>query len=135
MGGDSIPGGEILRGGSPREILARLIDGDPLEIEARARDRIQALAFLVDPARTHMRAVARIAHAAPRWRGEPPLTEWFHPLLVAFAKFQASQRKNGAWTPTLESVDTLRRLGPDIGPAAGVLLQIFNSLPAYSTVP
>lgn len=76
MGEASFPGGEILRGKSPREILARLVDGDPLEIEARCRERIEALAYLVDLPRTYLRAVARVAHAAVRWRGEPPLSEW-----------------------------------------------------------
>ena len=72
----SFPGEDILRGKSPREILERLIDGDPLEIEPRCRERLDTLAFLVDLSRTHLRAVARVAHAATRWRGTPPFREW-----------------------------------------------------------
>ena len=67
---------EVLRGRSPREILARLVEGDPLEIEARCRERIETLALLVDLQRLHLRTAARVAHAAPSWRGEPPISEW-----------------------------------------------------------
>jgi hypothetical protein len=76
MGEASDPGGDLLRGGSPKEILARLVDGDPLEVRARCKEQLHRRAFLVSLDRLQLRAVARIAYAAPRWRGEPPLGPW-----------------------------------------------------------
>lgn len=70
------PGKDLLSGGSPREILEHLVDGDPLELGARCRERIEESAYLLDPDRLHLRAVARVAHAAARWRGEPALDQW-----------------------------------------------------------
>lgn len=76
MDGSSDPGGHLLRGGSPKEILARLIDGDPLEIRARCKERLHARALLLSLDRLQLRSLARIAHAGPRWNGEPPLGPW-----------------------------------------------------------
>jgi hypothetical protein len=70
------PGRAILGSRSPRVVLTRLIDGDPLEIEARCRERILEQALLLALQRVHLRAVARIAHCAPRYRGSPRLDVW-----------------------------------------------------------
>ncbi len=72
----SDPGGDLLKGGSPKEILARLLDGDPLEIRARCREQLHVRALLLSLDRLQLRTLARIAHSAPRWRGEPPLGAW-----------------------------------------------------------
>ncbi len=76
MGEASDPGGDLLRGSSPKEILARLVDGDPLEVRARCREQLHIGALLLSLDRLQLRAVARIAYAAPRWRGEPALGPW-----------------------------------------------------------
>jgi len=73
---------EILRRRSPREILAALVDGDPLEIAPRVRQQIEDSALLVDPRRLLLRSLARIAHAAPRYSGTPPLTAWIEQRIV-----------------------------------------------------
>lgn len=62
-----------LRGRSAREVLARLCDGDPLELGPRCSARIDERALLLDPGRLTNRAAARIAYDALRWRGAPPL--------------------------------------------------------------
>jgi len=67
---------ESFRGRRSREILERLLDGDPLELEARCRAKLQESALLLDLSRLHLRALARVAHRAPHYRGEPPLGEW-----------------------------------------------------------
>jgi hypothetical protein len=76
MDGSSDPGGHLLRGRSPKDILARLLDGDPLEVRARCKERLHALALLLSLDRLQLRTLARIAHAASRWDGEPPLRQW-----------------------------------------------------------
>lgn len=84
QGGDNPwPGHALLAHRSAKEVLARLIDGDPLEIEARCMARIEHQARFVDVRRLHLRAVARIAHAAPRYRGEPPLDRWIEERIDA----------------------------------------------------
>ncbi len=72
------PGHAILGARSPSVVLARLIDGDPLEIEARCKARITEHALLLALRRVHLRAVARVAHRAPRYRGTPGLDEWMN---------------------------------------------------------
>jgi hypothetical protein len=75
-GEDDYPGRAILGSRSERVVLSRLIDGDPLEVEARCRERIIEQALMLALHRVHLRAVARIAHRAPRYRGTPGLDEW-----------------------------------------------------------
>ena len=79
-GGDGGPsevsGSSLLRGGNAREILERILDGDPLELEARCRERIERRAYLLDLGRLHLRVVARVARAAPSWNGTPSLADF-----------------------------------------------------------
>lgn len=70
------PGRAILGSPSSRVVLERLIDGDPLELEARCRERMFAQAYFIDPKRLLLRVVARVAYHAPRYRGEPRLDDW-----------------------------------------------------------
>jgi DNA-directed RNA polymerase specialized sigma24 family protein len=67
------PGRELFSGASPREILAKLCDGDPLEIGSRVSEHLRESAVLVDVRRAVSRAAARIAHAGMRYRGRPEL--------------------------------------------------------------
>lgn len=70
---DDWPGRALLQGASPRAILAKLCDGDPLELGPRVFEHLQASAVLVDPNRACSRAAARVAYAAMRYRGAPEL--------------------------------------------------------------
>jgi len=56
----------LLEPASPRERLARLLHGDPLGLEERARRHLAERALLLDPERLFLRAVARVAFAAAR---------------------------------------------------------------------
>ena len=67
---------ELFAGGSPREVLGRLLDGDPLDIGERTRLRLKAKALLLDAERWTLRSMARVAFAAPRWDGTSALLEW-----------------------------------------------------------
>lgn len=70
------PLSDLLRLRSPREILRRLADGDPLEIEARVVEVLRESGWLVDPRRLTLRAMACTAYAAPDYRGKPELSRW-----------------------------------------------------------
>jgi DNA-directed RNA polymerase specialized sigma24 family protein len=62
--------------GSPREVLARIVPGDPLEVRARVAEALRAECVLLDADRVHLRALALVARAAPRYAGRPALAAW-----------------------------------------------------------
>ena len=74
--GDAPAWRAMFRGASPREILARLCEGDPLELVPRANERLRELDFLLPGQRVWARAAARVAYAGMRYRGHPPLTNF-----------------------------------------------------------
>jgi len=72
---------ELFAGGSPREVLGRLLDGDPLDIGGRTRSKLKEKALLLDVERWTLRSMARVAFAAPRWDGTTALLEWIDGLV------------------------------------------------------
>lgn len=68
----------LLQGRSPKEILSRIVAGDPLRMRARAGRRMEAQALLLDTDRVFLRALALAARAAPRYHGQPELEEWLN---------------------------------------------------------
>ena len=62
--------------GSPREVLARIVPGDPLELRRRAALRLRERALLLDSERVLLRALALVAYRAGAWRGRPELERW-----------------------------------------------------------
>jgi hypothetical protein len=73
---DDFPGRELLSGSDPMKILARLHQDDALELWPRCAAHINDQAVLLQPDRLYMRLTARLAYAAPRYRGNPPLGNW-----------------------------------------------------------
>lgn len=65
-----------LAGASSREVLARLVQGDPLAVSEKVGEYLRREALVLSRERTVLRALARIAHAAPRYRGRPGLSTW-----------------------------------------------------------
>lgn len=70
------PGAEVLRGRSPLEVLHRLLDHDPFELQTRSVGRLEQRALLLHERRVWLRALARVAYAGPRYAGHPSLEEW-----------------------------------------------------------
>jgi hypothetical protein len=66
----------LFEGGSPREILARLIDGDPLGLRARCEQRVHLQSLVLDVHRLQLRTVAHVARHAGVYCGAPPLDVW-----------------------------------------------------------
>lgn len=66
----------VLAGMSPREVLARLLQGDPLDLRRVVARCLAERAYLFDADRVHLRALAHCARYAVRYRGTPPLEDW-----------------------------------------------------------
>lgn len=65
-----------LAGGTPREVLARIVQGDPLELRKRVARKLRSEALLYDADRVQLRVLARCARGAPAYRGRPDLETW-----------------------------------------------------------
>ena len=66
----------LLSGSSPREVLARLVTGDPLGVRALVARRLREHCYLLDADRVYLRAIARCARFSARYRGQPALEQW-----------------------------------------------------------
>ena len=60
----------------PRQLLARILDGDPLDLELRCELRRDETCFLISVKRLYRKSAARIAHGGCRYTGKPPIEEW-----------------------------------------------------------
>ena len=69
-------GRALLQGRSPKEILSRIVAGDPLRMRPRVAQHLEQQALLLDTDRVVLRALAIAARAAPRYHGQPALEEW-----------------------------------------------------------
>jgi DNA-directed RNA polymerase specialized sigma24 family protein len=69
-----------LAGGSSREVLARIVPEDPLEIREHVASALRDGAYLMDAQRVALRCFALVARHALRYRGRPELLEWLQAL-------------------------------------------------------
>jgi hypothetical protein len=67
---------EWFRVRSPREILHRLANGDPLLLRARAGSFLERHAYLLEGDALFLRTIAVIAHAGPRCRSAADADAW-----------------------------------------------------------
>jgi hypothetical protein len=72
------PGSRLLVARSASILLDRLADGDPLELGPRLVDRMVDQAICVDGQRLIDMVVARVAHDAMGYEGEPSLDEFLN---------------------------------------------------------
>lgn len=66
----------LLLTGTPGDVLARIVPGDPLGIALCVGRELRRGAFLLDAERVTRRAFARCARASASWRGDPALAPW-----------------------------------------------------------
>ena len=66
----------LLLAGTPRQVLARILPGDPLDLRSRCAERLRARAQFVDVDRVLVRSQARIARAAASRRMHIGLEPW-----------------------------------------------------------
>lgn len=67
---------ELLWGGCPPEVLARIVPGDPLGLSALIGARLRERALLCDPERVLLIAQVQCALQASNWRGQAELSSW-----------------------------------------------------------
>lgn len=65
-----------LSGSSPRDVLAKLVEGDPLRLHERCEERLRAQALLIDEHRLRTRVAAYVARHANSYAGAPSLDVW-----------------------------------------------------------
>jgi hypothetical protein len=75
-GDAGFPGSEILHQPSVKEVLRKILEGDPLGIAERCSWRLKERAVLLDASRLTLRAMARTAYRSSSYHGDPPLADW-----------------------------------------------------------
>lgn len=126
---------QILSGASPREVLGRLMSGDPLRIRALVSSKLAERAYLCDADRVFLRATARASRFAVRYRGQPDIDEWLagivdEALLDLLREDLEADRAGGEPDPAdiAACVDLARPLGLDPRTMRSVC-SAFNHLP------
>ncbi len=126
---------QILSGSRPREVLARLIAGDPLDVRRHVTALLRARSYLLDADRVYLRAVARCARFALRYRGQPGLETWLSErveealLDLLHEDLEAERRKELPGDVALAGLEDLARpLGLDPGRMRAVCVA-FNHRP------
>lgn len=66
---------------SSREILARIVPDDALDVRAVVARRLHDQALLADADRVHLRSLALVARWAPRYQGEPDFDAWLERIV------------------------------------------------------
>ncbi len=119
-----------LAGGSPREILARILPGDPLALRAIVARRLREAALLLDADRVHLRALARCARYAARYEGRPAIESWLEAQLAAAIEELSREELPPAGPGRTSAIGDLARplgLSPD---AMHRACRAFNQQPA-----
>ncbi len=133
--GKASPEAAILAAGSPREVLRRLHDSDPLGIEGICKERLEGLALFLDLERLVVRSMARTAFAAFRYRGETSLGDFLvscvdRSIEELVGEDRLAAREGGSVAP--ESMRLYSFLADPLGaPAetARAAAVVFNDLP------
>lgn len=122
------PGRELLRGASPREILAKLMAGDPLELRARCQARQRERAQLMSLDRLVAKAFALTARAAVNYRDDPPLDAWLAIQVdLALDHALVEDESGGVEDRHFDFAASVWNVEPEIARQACV---VFNALPA-----
>ena len=129
------PGSALLSGDRAKTVLRRLHDGDPLGIAQRCREHIRERALLVAEQRLYLRAIARIAYASMKYRGDPPLSMWLTARIdQALEELVTEDREcerldpHGSQNPEERYAFLTEALGVDATTAREAAI-VFNDLP------
>lgn len=119
---------------SSSQILARVLDGDPLQVEDRCRARVDHLALLLDVERVVQCAMANIAYFGRRYRGSPPFELWMRQRVEAGIERVLEDEQESERTlmnfapPSMVHLSLAHALGLDVHLARRASV-VVNSLP------
>ncbi len=134
----NFPGAEFLSGGSSREVLRRLHEGDPLDLDDRCFERLRHRAILLDNRRLYVRAIARIATQALRYDGIPSLAVWLDECIDwsirSLIDDDAEEERCGnpptePWDPNYAFISETLGIEPPLARKVGL---VFNGLPSVT---
>ena len=133
----------VLGGGSSRQILQRLVEGDPLGVRERCRASAVRSALLLDPTRLVVRAYTRMAYRAARdgYDGVPLLELWLDARIAeAAAEIQGEDVESEMrGVPVSEEEEPYFRAIADVADVAPDLARrfcvVFNQLPHGERLP
>jgi len=129
------PSWRKLLSGTPREVLARLVQDDPLGVRDEVGARLRADALLLDADRVHLRALARISRFANRYRGHPELPAWIESAVAEATQEVLREEHDVCRTPAgaqSGSTSVFSSLAPPLGlepSAMRAACAAFNALP------
>jgi len=133
---DRVDWRRLFAGVGAREVLARLVDTDPLGLRAVVAEGLKQGSYLLDADRLHLRSLARCARAAPQYRGRPPLDAWLAQVvddaLLDILREDAEGERADV-PPTTEQLAAYRELARPLGldpERMRSVCVIFNGLPA-----
>lgn len=125
---------ELFAAPSSSQILRRILEGDPLRIEERCRERIERGALLVDLERVVQCVLANVAYFARRYRGSPEFEAWMRQRVEAGLERVLEDEQE--LDRTLRSFEPPIALHVRVGALLGMnprlvrpALVVFNSLP------
>jgi DNA-directed RNA polymerase specialized sigma24 family protein len=129
------PSWRKLFSGTPREVLARLVQDDPLGVRDAVGARLRADALLLDADRVHLRALARISRFANRYRGRPELPAWIESAVAEATQEVLREEHDAGRDPACAqsgSATVFASLAPPLGlepSAVRAACAAFNALP------
>ena len=99
---ETAPAWRGLLAGTPREVLARLVQGDPLGVRGVVARRLRSGSVLLDADRVHLRVVAQLARSAGKYRGRPAVEDWVdgHVLRILSELVREDHESAGAGAST-----------------------------------
>lgn len=115
---DGAPAWRTLLAGTPREVLARLVQGDPLGVRGVVAERLRSGSVLLDADRVQLRVIARIARSAGRYRGRPVVDDWVdgHVLQIIAEVIREDHESARGCVPTGEGLaDVFTALAGPLG--------------------
>ena len=132
--GSRFPGHQHLAGGTPEELVERLVRTDPFDLRVACRRELTDRALLLDEARLFMRSTARMALEARTYAGHPPLVVWVDQIVEASIRAllredrESSERgllPDSAWDPASQGLLEVLPIEPSMARSVCV---VFNAL-------
>ena len=118
------PRAALLWQGGARDVLARIVEGDPLGLRALVRAELRRRALLADADAVHLRALARVARDAPAWRGRPPLDPWLRERVRETVQEQWGAAHSHGPDPSEHGARSEREREPDGSAARGAFVEL-----------